>query len=598
MNFKQPPELLAGSPFICEEGTVNFDYPVHVFLADPFEDQPVVQILYITEFDGKVLVAIPYSAWSRQVPKRALPTNCVTKVTPVEVLSCRMSNRSEPLEEPKLKLWVGFLKRSFEKMVHTDISDFTCDHFFGEDEDDPLMPFAQSLIDAAQEHFAFFSAEEQQEVNQDEVELVRDMDGAPIEVEGSGSVRLLARRVTHLESTLEEVNAEMRQLLDQARGSGNAGGAYAKAVQGSRAPAIRKAVKPTTIGRGAANLKTAAREKAQVQFPLLDAGVVQAALQAGIPESNLVEMQRLLGSNPKAAKVRDINPDLKPGQDPLSEDEEGHDQDDAHPGGSGLGETGDPMQDAVHRLTSIVELLASEKKKRLTGSKLDQALDGVTGSTADSSTTLGSGKKSAAARRCLRNIFQEQPVEISSVIEKLMFEDLNSMTLGPGQQPLGLNARAWVEYRSRISNYKTSAHASWGVAGVLDSLIAGDVSKARARCCLLLLQLDQASIDKGNWSFASDLSMEGLPPFSALANHQAPSLADGEQPFSRLLDSRWAEITLGFLRDQDDYVLRRRNIGKQFLLKGKDAELEEAEAKKKAKAKAKNKASSSNQQDA
>ena len=598
MSFRQPPELLVGSPFIFEEGTVNFDYPVHVFLADPFEEQPAVPLLYITEFDGKILIAIPYSAWNRQVTKRALPASSVTKVTAVEVLSARMSNRSEPLEEPRMKLWVGFLKRSFEKMVHTDLAEFDCDHFFAEHEEDPLMPFAQSLIDAAQEHFAFFSAEEHPEPDQDEVELMKDGDGVQADGAGSGSVKLLSLRVTHLESTLEEVNAGMRQLLDQTRGSPVAIDAPTRSNPGGRAPAIRMGASAKASAQGHNPSRDAGRDKAHVQFPLLDAGVVQAALQAGVPEANLMEMQRLLASNPKAAKLKDINPALRPVQDPLSEGEDEGDPPEAQPGGSGSGDTGDPMQNAVHRLTSIVELLAGDKRKRTATSKLEQALDGVAGSLGESSTSLGSGKKNAAARRCLRNMFQDQPTEISNVIERLMFEDLNSMTLGPGQQPLGLNARAWVEYRSMISNYKTSAHASWGIAGVLDSLIAGDVSKARARCCLLLLQLDQASIDKGNWSFSSDLSMEGLPPFSALANHQGPSLADGEQPFSRLLDSRWAEITLGFLREQDDYVLRRRNLGKQFPLKGKEGDLEDAEIRKKAKAKAKNKPSQSSQQDA
>lgn len=404
MNFKQPALDEAASAFILEDAVVNFEYPVHLFLADPFDNQPAIQVLYIAELEGKVLVAVPYTAWSKQVSKRILPATSLTKVNLVEVQCCRMSDRTEPVEHFAIKLRVGFLKRQFEKHVHTGVTAFECDHYFGEADED------------------------------------------------------------HAES--------------------------------------------------------------------------------------------------------------------------------------GFVATGDPMQDAVQRLTSIVQALALDKKKKPGTSRIDQALDGIAGSSTDASAGLGSGKKSAAARRCLRTIFQDQPSEIASVIEKLMFEDLNSVTLGPGQLPLGLNARAWVEYRSRRSNYKTSAHASWGVAGILDSIISGDIPKARARAGLLLLQLDQASIDRGQWSFAADLSMEGLPPFSALAAHQAPSLADGEQPFSRLLDPRWAEVTLGFLRDQDDFLVRRKTIGKSYLTKNKDGDSEEADPKKKAKAKAKNKASQNTQQDA
>ena len=593
MNFNQPPQPEGASAFILEDAAINLEYPVHVFLVDPFEDQPVIPLLYISEFDGKILVAVPYSAWSRQVSKRALPAGCIVKATVVEVLCCRMSSRSQPLEEPKMKLWVGFLKRQFEKMVHTNVTDFTCDHFFDDTEDDPLLPYAQSLIDAAQDHFAFFSAGEAQEDAQDDAEMIPDLDDGDPEQGGSGSVQLLSKRVTKIETVLEEVNAGMRKLLNPNSPSMTAAGIFAHPSVAKK-PADRKA---QARGQREAFVKPTPKNKAQ-QFPLLDPGVVQAALQAGVPESNLIEMQKLLASNPKAMKMKDINPALHVVTDPLSEEEAEDPVEDVQAAESGFVETGDPMQDAVQRLTSIVHILANDKKKKSTGSKLEQALDGVATSTGESSSSLGSGKKNAAARRCLRNVFQEHPVEISNVIEKLMYEDLNSMTLGPGQQPLGLNARAWVEYRSRISNYKTSAHASWGIAGVLDSLIGGDISKARARCCLLLLQLDQASIDKGNWSFSSDLSMEGLPPFSALANHQGPSLVDGEQPFSRLLDSRWAEITLGFLKEQDDFLLRRKNIGKIYAVKGKEGEQDDADPKRRPKAKAKNKQSAGSQQDA
>lgn len=121
-------------------------------------------------------------------------------------------------------------------------------------------------------------------------------------------------------------------------------------------------------------------------------------------------------------------------------------------------------------------------------------------------------------------------------------------------------------------------------------MIAGNIPKARARTCLLLLMLDQASIDKGNWSMCGELSLENPPPFSSLSTHQGPSLQDGELPFSRLLDPRIAEVVLGHMKDQDDYVTRRRNVGR-FNKPGKETEDSETEKAKKAKARAKAKAS-------
>ena len=53
-----------------------------------------------------------------QCPKRALPQSALTKAALVEVLGCRMQSRETPDPDVRLKVWVGFLKKSFEKNVH------------------------------------------------------------------------------------------------------------------------------------------------------------------------------------------------------------------------------------------------------------------------------------------------------------------------------------------------------------------------------------------------------------------------------------------------------------------------------------------------
>ena len=147
----------------------------------------------------------------------------------------------------------------------------------------------------------------------------------------------------------------------------------------------------------------------------------------------------------------------------------------------------------------------------------------------ESSSSLGS-KKSAVARRILRTTLQESPDEIYCLIERLMAEDVLSQTLQPGLDIPAFTARGWVEHRSKIGPYKAVAHALWGIAGVLDQLRKGNTSRARARCCLLLLQIDQSCVDKGNWGLASELSLELPPPFVSLSQHLAPSVQDGDLP--------------------------------------------------------------------
>ena len=117
----------------------------------------------------------------------------------------------------------------------------------------------------------------------------------------------------------------------------------------------------------------------------------------------------------------------------------------------------------------------------------------------------------------------------------------------------------------------------------------GHVKKARARAADCLLMLDQASIDKGNWALVGELSVEAPPPVSFLLALQPPAVQDGESPFSKLLDPRWSELAIAHPKDQDDYLINRKNVGK-FSRGGRDHAAEDggdAEPKRRPKPKAK-----------
>jgi hypothetical protein len=154
-----------------------------------------------------------------------------------------------------------------------------------------------------------------------------------------------------------------------------------------------------------------------------------------------------------------------------------------------------------------VDLLTADRLKKASASKLEVALDSRAGSSSDHP-LQGTGKKAAAARRALRSSYEEHPEEISALVERLMNEDLNTVTIDPDMAPPQLCARAWVEFRSRIGAYKTGAYVAWSVAGIVDSLMQGHVKKAKARAAVCLLMLAQASIDRGNWALAGELALE------------------------------------------------------------------------------------------
>lgn len=77
--------------------------------------------------------------------------------------------------------------------------------------------------------------------------------------------------------------------------------------------------------------------------------------------------------------------------------------------------------------------------------------------------------------------------------------------------------------------------------------------------------------------------MEQGPPLASLGAHVPPSVSEGESPFSRLLDSRWAEISMAYLRDTEDFISKRRGLGKRIDDTEKDKEKPKAKAKTKGK---------------
>lgn len=164
--------------------------------------------------------------------------------------------------------------------------------------------------------------------------------------------------------------------------------------EASHPPVVQRTkAKPTKKeGMIQAAPKETARNRQAPKFPMLDQGVVAAALQAGVSEANLLEMQRLIGSNAKASKLKDINPKVKP--DPLSEEEDGAEAEAAEAEDAGLAAApGDPVHHALQKLTAIMEVLTLDKKKKSSTSRLDMALDSAAASGSDHQ-SLGSGKKS------------------------------------------------------------------------------------------------------------------------------------------------------------------------------------------------------------
>lgn len=459
----------------------------------------------------------------------------------MEVGYCSLEDGSAAVDDGYMKIWMGSVTEEFYLMLEIAEEDKVYDHRFNVESYGDAFHFGPSLLEALQEHFAFLSAD--------------STGGGRVQqtpAKGSGSAGLGAR-VAALESTLTSMSESLDKLTE------HLGQKKSKRVH----------IDPQAVPIEDPLARAAAK------YPGLDPSVVSAAINAGVWEENLMEMQRMLSKDPTSGKkLRDpaLRKTAKPAAKPrpssvavaLSESEDESEGD--SPGYRSEGNSSPAaVTGTLDKLTEILSLLSQDKLKKAKASKIDLALDSVGGA---SSTDAGAGstlKRASAARRARRIALQDTPEEISAVIEKLMLEDLMMQTTAPGMPKARLNARAWLEHRSCTGAYKTSAFCSWAAAGILDDLVQGRAAHARARAGLLVLMLDQCAIDKGSWALAAELSLEQAPPLATLANHSLPSRADGESPFSRLLDPGWAEVMLAHLKDAEDYVQKRKNLGRKNL---------------------------------
>ena len=162
----------------------------------------------------------------------------------------------------------------------------------------------------------------------------------------------------------------------------------------------------------------------------MDPSVAAAASSAGVSQKTMTAMKTMLGGA-AAGSTRFVEPTPKmknkvDAATVLSESE-----DEVDPDVAGLADgSSPPLEEAVGQLAGIMKLLTEDRLKRKKAGKVEAALDAVGGASSTvEGVSIGSGKRAAAARRALRQALQESPEEISSLIERLMLEDMLSRTV-------------------------------------------------------------------------------------------------------------------------------------------------------------------------
>ena len=267
----RPIQLRQCTVLVGERLQPDSDYPVgsYEFFAegDGCPENLTIAIIAVVEIEGRVVVAVPHQVWHRTVSKRKLPPTSLVKPVCVAV---DFVDRGEEEEERELrteKLWLGyfaapheaqvFFDPSGEKAAEADIGFVTGAH--------SLLPSAEALAAAVEQHFAFTSA-------QSGPELI----SAP--TPGGVDSRLQA-----FQASLAHISLSLQQLT---------GGGGGKALKAKPKAEASPACPPGLAAPSAAPVAQPV-QPGQVSAKL-DADVIASARLAGIPEYQLEEMAKLV----------------------------------------------------------------------------------------------------------------------------------------------------------------------------------------------------------------------------------------------------------------------------------------------------------------
>ena len=95
--------------------------------------------------------------------------------------------------------------------------------------------------------------------------------------------------------------------------------------------------------------------------------------------------------------------------------------------------------------------------------------------------------------------------------------------------------------------FPSTIRLAGAIAGSQDALKGGRTEECRARLALLMMAINQTSVDRGSWLLSQEMLLEAPPPFSSFAKPRS----DLDLHDSRLADPCIVEILMSRLRDVD-----------------------------------------------
>lgn len=127
--------------------------------------------------------------------------------------------------------------------------------------------------------------------------------------------------------------------------------------------------------------------------------------------------------------------------------------------------------------------------------------------------------------------------------------------------PRGVTATTYLERYGGYGKCRDLGHIAWQVGMVLDHLQTDNVPAAKDAIALLMVCLEQASMDGGRLDIGLLLSLQEDPPAALFTNRSLAAYSRGKA-FAPLAEQKWIATALAYIKELDAISTKRADIAK------------------------------------
>ena len=125
---------------------------------------------------------------------------------------------------------------------------------------------------------------------------------------------------------------------------------------------------------------------------------------------------------------------------------------------------------------------------------------------------------------------------------------------------MGISVLQYLERQGGYRSHRELGLVAWVLGHAIDAAAAGDFRHTKEVLALLLVAVEQAVIDRGDWSLAFMLTLMEEPPLQMFQERNA-ALIHHTRPFGPLVPPQWTAVCLSYLKGVSDQENRNSKEG-------------------------------------